>query len=127
MEIVNQKTADRNAPILERIEALRKERGMTKTALYKMMNVSAVAATHWRSGKNKISEKSIELAASGFGVDPIWLLTGTKNAATPEDDGEMQEAIRLFRVAPQEIRAAVVQLLKAAERQAEAPGASSKG
>ena len=105
MKIINQKNADRNAPILDRIESLRIERGMSKEEVYKMMNVSPVSATHWRSGKNRISDNRVNLAAEGFGVDPVWLLTGieTKKAATPEGDGESGDVIlRFLRSLPKE-------------------------
>lgn len=108
----------KNAPIVARIEALQKERGLRTDAMCKGAKVTPSAISQWRTGLTVASVDKVQQFADFFGVSFVWLFTGieTEKAATPEDDGSADDVIlRFLRSLPKERLRGILLALEAPE------------
>lgn len=74
---------------ISRYEALLKEKHIKKADFYAACRLSAPAVSKWRAGTNMPAMTTISRIADFLETTPEYLLTGTKKAAVPEDDGEI--------------------------------------
>lgn len=91
----------------QRIQARRKELGMTQGQLARQLKVTASAASLWERGVSAPAGKHLRLLASILECDPGWLLTGKSDtpSSTPQkNQGDLTEKemhlVDLFRKIP---------------------------
>lgn len=116
-----------NEYVLQQIKKKCVEVGSSVPRIERALNYGSASVFAWGKAKRKAPMDRIEAIAEYLGC-PVGQLLPPKDekAAAPEDDGDLQEVVRLLRTASPEVRAAVVQLLKAAAHPAAAPGAQSE-
>ena len=68
------------ANLIERVESLMKERGVTGVQLSIEMGLSKNAISEWKNGKIKLSADTIVKLANYFCVSTDYLLTGTETS-----------------------------------------------
>lgn len=80
--------------ILNRVEALLKESGHSKSELYAACSVSASAISQWKSGKTSPATKSLQSIADYLNVSYEYLISGVgqkQKAPAPEGGREVAQ------------------------------------
>lgn len=91
----------------ERIAMRRKELGLTKLALAKMLGLSGVSILKWENGQNEPSGKNLFALSDALKCSPTWLLFGDEDSSpTPVDelptelDEQQTQLLSLFNQLP---------------------------
>ncbi|MGS5311362.1 helix-turn-helix domain-containing protein [Escherichia coli] len=91
----------------ERITMRRKELGLTKLALAKMLGLSGVSILKWENGQNEPSGKNLFALSDALKCSPTWLLFGDEDSSpTPVDelptelDEQQTQLLSLFNQLP---------------------------
>jgi len=83
--------------IVEVIEKILKERGISKGDFYAACGINSAVFSHWRKNENYPAPATLELINKFLGVSfGISLLDDTEKTATPEGDGGAAEVMELF-------------------------------
>lgn len=80
--------------VINRIEALLKEQGISKENFYKSCNITSAAYSQWNTGKTVPREKSLRRIAAFLGVSYEYLTTGDTTKNGPAEDDEANELMR---------------------------------
>lgn len=97
---------------VKKYEILCAKRGLAPSAAAVMAGLSNAAYTGWLKGA-KPRQSNILKICRFFDV-PDDYFDETEKTATPEGDGQVQEIIRLYQASSPELRAAILQMLRAA-------------
>ena len=80
--MVSEKDRAKSIAMLDRVETLRQEKGVTKAEMYKAVGVTQGAFSQWRKGLTSPTAKSIRALANYFGTTEEFLMFGTEQPAT---------------------------------------------
>lgn len=72
--------------MLDRIEQLRTQKGISKTLMYERSKTSSSALSQWRTGRTHPSQTSIYALAQVLDTTPEYLIYGIKKEAPIETD-----------------------------------------
>lgn len=88
--------------VIERINILLKENGMTGAELCRAIGVSTGVYSQWNTGRNEISAKNLKKIADFFSISVSDLLgdEDNKKTATPKGDGTKNAIDRLMEEVP---------------------------
>ena len=75
----------------EKLQELRKQKGMTQDELAEKIFVSRTAVSKWESGRGYPNIESLKAIAKFFGVTVDELLSGEELLAISEEDGKKRE------------------------------------
>lgn len=97
----------------DRVRQVRKEHGMSQTEFGKACGVSLSAVHKWETGQNEVSDAVILLICQRFGVNELWLRTGSGSMKAPEQrEKELATYIRqLLADRPDSFRSALITTL----------------
>ena len=98
--------------VLDRIFTLLKERGMVQKELARQLGIHPDTPTKWKKGISQSYLKMLPQIAAVLGTTPEYLLTGKKDPATGDGDGEVGEIMRLLAQLSPERRAKEVAYLE---------------
>lgn len=90
------------------------ENGITLAELERSLKIGNGVIARWEDAPRTPQIGVIIQIAEYLNTSVGRLLGEKEKTATPEGDGEMQEAIRLFEAATPEVRFAILQMLRAA-------------
>ena len=97
----------------DRIKQVRKTLKMSQIEFGKACGVSASAVQKWESGENILSDAVILLICQQFGVNELWLRTGSGSMKAPESrEKELAGYVRqLLTDRPDSFRSALITTL----------------
>ena len=104
--------------MLDRIEGLRLQKGMSKSLMYELSSTSSSAMSQWRSGRTQPSQTSITALARVLDTTPEYLLYGIKKEPSLVQEGltaSEADIIRLYRSASPETQQAMLRFLRSLE------------
>lgn len=112
--------------VIDKINALLKEKGMTGAELSRAIGVSTAVYSQWNTRRTKPSNKSIAKVASALGVAVAELIDGQqKEKPAPITESELSESekvmLNLFRQVSDESRGLIVQILETMPKKSESP------
>ena len=76
----------------EKLQALRKQKGLTQESLAEALHVSRTAVSKWESGRGYPNIDSLKATAAFFGVTVDELLSGQELLTIAEDDHKAKQA-----------------------------------
>ncbi len=103
--------------MLDRVELLRRERGISKTDMYTQSRTSSSAISQWRTGRTQPSQTSISNLAKVLGTSPEYLVYGIKKEPSPVQGGLSAKQLELIGLTAQLSDEDVSVLLAAARAQ----------
>ena len=80
-----------NSPIVNRINALLAEKGISKQEFYKSCNITSASYSLWNQGKTSPRRKNLEVIADYLDTNVDYLLTGLGEIKkAPADTGKRE-------------------------------------
>lgn len=105
--------------ILNRINAVREEKGIPKMTFYKDVKITSGAITQWKKGDTHPSQRTLETIADYLGVTYEWLVAGSgdkkEKPVIPEGDELLNSPVAwatAWDQASPELRRAALAVLK---------------
>ena len=95
-------------PILERLYALMKERGVNAKQVTTELKMSGSSFTDWKNGKGSPRVEALSKLAPYFGVSLDYLITGKESSAPSRKEAREHAFLDKFRLLPPVCRERVV-------------------